>query len=330
MFYVYGIEIIAWDVDGKSGAARYNHCMPVKHNKPDNTWEQYKKYAVELARYINERSGNWLWILANSIWQTLQPEASIRASAIAYISLFSLFPLVLLIISIASLGFDAYIDRQTMIKSLEFVAPALEQLLGRNINEVIRTRGPATGFALLSLVWSASTIFYTMTQTLNEVWRIKQRSSSWKVRGLAILSVLALVGPALFLISMAGSVIINIRFWVPDLVIPVGYGLSLLMTIILDIVLFMVVYMVLPHGNATWREVFVGAMGAGLLWELAKRLFLYFVSTYLSINNLVYGTLSAIIAFLFWAYIGSLIFIFGAHFSVSYLRVRQKQKARIS
>lgn len=300
--------------------------MPAKHKKIARSWDPYQKRIIEFAGYLNERSNNWLWVLANSIWKTLQPETAIRASAIAYISLFSLFPLVILSISIASLGLDAYIDQRTMLKSLEFIAPALEQLLGRNIDEVIRTRGPVTGFALLSLTWSASTIFYTMTQTLNEVWHIKQRRSSWKVRGVALLSVLALVGPALFLVSLAGSVITNIQFWAPDLVIPIGYGLSLVMTIILDIAFFMVVYLVLPHGNATWREILVGSIGAGLLWELAKRLFLYFVSTYISINNLVYGTVSAIIAFLFWAYIGSLIFIFGAHFSVSYLQVRQEPK----
>ena len=296
--------------------------MPAKRKKLANLWGTYKKQVIELAEYLNKKSDYWLWILANSTWKTLQPEASIRASAIAYISLFSLFPFVLLSISIASLGFDAYLNQQTVLKSLEFIAPALGQLLGNNINEVIRTRGPVTGFALLSLAWSASTIFYTMTQTLNEVWHIKQRRSSWKVRGGAILSVLVFVVPALFIVSMTGSVITNIQFWSPDMDIPIGRGLSLLMTIILDITLFMVVYMVLPHGHAAWREVLAGAMAAGLLWELAKRLFLYFVSTYISINNLVYGTISAIIAFLFWAYIGSLIFIFGAHFSVSYVQVK--------
>jgi membrane protein len=87
----------------------------------------------------------------------------------------------------------------------------------------------------------------------------------------------------------------------------------------------MVLYTILPHGPASWREILPGAAGAGLLWELAKRTFLYFISTYISITNLVYGTLTTIIAFLLWAYIGSLIFIFGAYLSVSYQKVRQAQ-----
>ncbi|MBN8654765.1 MAG: YihY/virulence factor BrkB family protein [Anaerolineae bacterium] len=300
---------------------------PFKRSKVlASLWQKSKA----LASHLNERSNGWLWILANSVQKTLMPETSIMASAIAYISLFSLFPLILLSISLASFGFSAYINQQAMIKSLEFVAPALEQLLGQNIEEVIRARGHVTSVALLSLLWSASTIFYMLTHTLNRIWRIKQRRSSWKARGVAILFVLGFVGPTLFLISLTGSVITNIRFWLPDLVIPLGYGLSLLLTLLLDVALFMVLYIILPHGSASWREVLPGAVGAGLLWELAKRTFLYFVSTYISITNLVYGTLTTIIAFLLWAYIGSLIFIFGAYLSVSYQKVRLAQSADLS
>jgi membrane protein len=95
---------------------------------------------------------------------------------------------------------------------------------------------------------------------------------------------------------------------------------------LLDIALFMVLYMLLPHGAATWREILPGAIGAGFLWELAKKAFLFFVSTYISISNLVYGSVAAIIAFLAWAYLSGLIFLFGANLSVSYYRRKQQQR----
>ena len=74
------------------------------------------------------------------------------------------------------------------------------------------------------------------------------------------------------------------------------------MAILLDIALFMLLYIMLPHGASTWREILPGAIGAGLLWELAKKAFLFFISTYISVSNLVYGSVAAIIAFLTWAY----------------------------
>jgi hypothetical protein len=67
--------------------------------------------------------------------------------------------------------------------------------------------------------------------------------------------------------------------------------------ILLDVALFMVLYSLLPHGVSTWREILPGAIGAGLLWEIAKKAFLFFVSTYISVYNLIYGSVAAIIAF---------------------------------
>ncbi len=254
------------------------------------------------------------------------PETAMMASAISYIALFSLFPLILLSISIASFSFGPSIDQHVTIQRLEFVAPALSQLLGENIDAIIRARGPITGLALVSLMWSASTIFYTLTHSLNEIWDMKQRRSAWKVRGLAILVVLAFVGPTLFLVSFAGSVIANLHFWLPNQILPIGDGISLILTILLDVLLLMVLYMLLPHGTSTWREVLPGAFGAGFLWELAKKGFLSFVATYISISNLVYGTVATIIAFLFWAYLSSLIFLFGAYLSVTYRKLKQKSE----
>jgi len=290
------------------------------------TSRRLPKYLTELWHKLNDRTNGWLWVLANAVKETLMPDTAIMASAIAYIALFSLFPLILLSITIASFSFGPSIDQHVTIQRLEFVAPALSQLLGQNIDEIIRARGPVTSFALVSLIWSASTIFYTLTHSLNEIWNIRQRRSAWKVRGLAILVVLAFVGPALFLVSFAGTVIANIHFWLPDQILPIGDGISLILTILLDVALFMVLYMLLPHGISTWREVLPGAFGAGVLWELAKKAFLSFVSTYISISNLVYGTVATIIAFLFWAYLSSLIFLFGAYLSVSYWELKQKLK----
>ena len=158
---------------------------------------------------------------------------------------------------------------------------------------------------------------------MNGIWSNHRSRPVWKRRGLAILFVLIFVGPALFLASFAGSLIANLRTWFPDQIIPIGGGISFILAIFLDIALFMVLYIMLPHGASTWREILPGAIGAGLLWELAKKTFLFFISTYISVSNLVYGSLAAIFAFLIWAYVSGLIFLFGAFFSVAYYRLKQ-------
>jgi membrane protein len=161
---------------------------------------------------------------------------------------------------------------------------------------------------------------------LKEIWGVKQHRAVWKRRGLAILFVLTFVGPTLFLASFTGSMVTHLRTLLPGPIILIGSGVSLVLAILLDVALFMVLYMMLPHGASTWREILPGAIGAGFLWELAKKVFLSFVSTYISISNLVYGSVAAIIAFLAWAYLSGLIFLFGAYLSVAYFQLKQRQK----
>lgn len=284
-------------------------------------WQQ----GIRNAHQFDERTHGWLGMLAGAAREALKPNSSITAAAIAYFALFSLFPLTLLSVSIASFNLGPLMDQQLVVQKLEFIAPDLGQLLGKNIDEIIKARGPVTIVALVGLIWSASTIFYTLTHTLNEIWGNKRSRPVWKRRGLAILFVLTFVGPALFLASFAGSLIANLRTWLPYQIIPIEGVLSLAVAILLDVALFMVLYILLPHGASTWREILPSAIGAGLLWELAKKAFLFFVSTYISLSNLVYGSVAAMIAFLVWADLSSLIFLFGAFLSVSLYRLKESQ-----
>jgi YihY family inner membrane protein len=288
-----------------------------------------KQQGIRNAKRINERTGGWIWMLAGAAQETLQPDTAITAAAIAYFALLSIFPITLLSISVASVSLGPSMDQQIIIQRLEFIAPALRQLLGQNIDEIIQARGPVTAVALVGLIWSASTIFYTFTYILNEMWGLKKRRAVWKRRGLAILFVLVFVGPTLFLASFAGSMLAHLRTWLPDRIMSMGGGISLAVAVLLDVVLFMTLYLMLPHGTSTWRGILPGAIGAGFLWELAKKAFLFFVSTYISVSNLVYGSVAAIIAFLVWAYLSALIFLFGAYLNVSYFQFKQQQEETV-
>ena len=287
---------------------------------------QLRQQGIRSVYGINERTRSWLWILARAAKEALKPATAITAAAIAYFALFSLFPITLLSITIASFSLGPSTNQHLIIQRLEFVAPAMGQLLGRNIDEIIKARGTVTGVASAALLWSASALFYMFIHTLNEIWGVQQRRALWKRRGLAILLVLILVGPALFLASLAGSLVAHLRTLLPASIMSREGGVSLVLAILLDVALFMVLYLILPHGASTWGEILPGAMGAGFLWELAKKAFLSFVSAYLSVSNLVYGSVAAIIAFLVWAYLSALIFLFGVYISVSYFQVKQQKR----
>ena len=175
---------------------------------------------------FDDRSHGWLGIITHAAQLASKPDSVITAAAIAYFALLSLFPLTLLSISIASAGFGPWMNQQLIMEKLEFVAPGLGQLLGQNFNDIILARGPVSALALVGLIWSASTFFYMLTQTLNNIWGIKRSRSIWKRRGLAILLVLAFVGPALFVASFAGSILANLRTWLHDQINSTGKNSS--------------------------------------------------------------------------------------------------------
>jgi membrane protein len=287
--------------------------------------KQFWQKVVRYGHRLNEQTQGWLGLLVGAAQKAVKPNAMIKAAAIAYFALFSLFPLILLSISIASirLGSLTLMDQRLVVQRLEFIAPALGQLLGQNINNIILERGPVSGVALLVLIWSSSTVFYILTNSLNEIWDVERRRPVWRQRGVAILVVLGVVVPALFLASFVGSLLAALGTLLPATIIQIASSVSWGVIILLNVVMFMLLYLMLPHGNSTWREILPGALAAGLLWELAKRAFLFFVSTYIVASNLVYGSVAAIIAFLTWAYLSGLILLFGAHLSVAYYQLKR-------
>ena len=125
-------------------------------------WQQ----GIRSARLFDERTHGWLGMVVGAAKQALKPDSAITAASIAYFAIFSLFPLALLSIGIASFSLGPLMDQHLVVQRLEFIAPALGQLLGKNIDEIIQARGPVTVVALGSLIWSASSMFYVLTGTL--------------------------------------------------------------------------------------------------------------------------------------------------------------------
>ncbi|MGE5124639.1 MAG: YihY/virulence factor BrkB family protein [Acidobacteriaceae bacterium] len=288
-------------------------------------WQQVKTRLVQFDDLANGLPG----VLARAIKETFKPESATTCAAIAYFSLFSLFPLILLSIFVASYRLIPSLDQQFIISRIEFIAPALGQLLGKNINTIIRERGPITVVAMAGLIWSASNVFNMLHRTLYRIWEGRRPRPALLQRALAILLVLAIIGPALVGASIASSIFGSIQIALPAQVMPLADVASLVLAIFLDISFFLLLYLLFPHGKSGLREILPGALLAGILWEIAKKAFLVFVSSYLSTSNLVYGSLAAVIAFLTWAYLSGLILLFGAYLSLFYFRMRHNPEAGV-
>lgn len=278
--------------------------------------------AQGLARRVDEGVHGAGSILLGAIRQLLSFRSTVSAAAIAYFALLSIFPLTLLSITIASYSLGPSANIAAVIAQLEFLVPTLGDLMSENIAGIIRARGAVSVVAVIALLWSASSLFRALGGILQEIWQSRYIRPFWQRYGIALTLILVVVGPLLLLGLVAGSLFASLSHLLPDQLQFLARGFSTVLAILLNIALFWALYAVMPHGMGSWRDIATGAIGAGLLWEVAKRGFVNFVGTYMSATNLVYGSVASIIAFLTWAYLSGLILLFGAYLSVACYRHR--------
>jgi membrane protein len=259
--------------------------------------------------------GYWGRLVLRAAQDALAPESQLVASSIGYFTLFSLFPLALLVVALASNWLDPLLAEARIVAELEFIVPGLESLLGTNLQSLVRARGPVTGVAAVALIWSASSAFNVITRAMDRIWGadINHRRSVWRHRTLAVIMVLIISGLLLIGTTVEGTLLTIVNTLLPAGLSQIGPFTTRFWAVLLNIILFALLYYFMPHVKLTWQEILPGAILGGILWEIAKRLFLYFVANYLSRSNLIYGSVGTIIAFLAWTYVSSLILLFGAY-----------------
>ncbi len=257
----------------------------------------------------------WGRLVGRALAAAFAPESQLVASSIGYYTLFSLFPLILFVFALAAKWLDPILTEARIIAELEFVAPGLESLLGENLQNLTDARGPVTGVAAIMLIWSASNVFNVITRTMDRIWGadINHRRSVWRHRTLAIIMVLTVTTVLLLASTVEGTILTILNNLVPEALQGIGPFTDGFWAIFLNVFLFALLYYFIPHVTINWREVLPGAILAGIFWQLAKVLFLYFVTNYLSRSNLIYGSVGAIIAFLTWTYFSAIILLFGAY-----------------
>lgn len=259
-------------------------------------------------------ASHWGLLCWRAFQTAVAPESQLVASSIGYFTLFSVFPLALLVIALASNWLDPVLAEERIVAELEFVVPGLDKLLGANLENLVQARGPVTGVAALTLIWAASSAFNVITRAMDRIWGadINHRRSVWRHRTLAVVSVLLITTLLLSTSMIEGTLLTMFNSLLPEGLSRIGPYTDRFWAASLNVILFAILYRFMPHVRLGWRDVISGAIVAGVLWQAAKQLFLLFIGRYLSSSNLVYGSVGAIIAFLSWTYISSVILLFGA------------------
>ena len=268
--------------------------------------------------------GRFWTLTKGSVLSFIDDGALSRGAAIAYYTIFSLGPVLLIVVAVAGLVFGEDAARGALDDQLR-------GLMGDQAAEAVQTmiksasnRGSgilATVLGLGALIVTASGVFLEMQASLNAIWKaeppagltamLRARAASLGlVAALGFMLMVSLVISALLsaLGTMLKSFLPETEFLLQAVNFLVSFGLIT--------VLFAAIYKVLPDKNLSWRDVIVGAAVTAFLFTVGKTA----IGLYIGSSSVAssYGAASAFVIVLLWIYYSAQIFLLGAEFTKVY------------
>lgn len=274
---------------------------------------------------------DWSAIARLTIRSIGEDDCFMRAAAIAFYAFIALFPLLLILAVVASFVLESAEVQKNVMLLVETYMPTASGLVKANFEQILRARRTASILATLGFGWSALAVFFDIERALNRVWGVKRLRPFW-TRMLLALIMVAGIG-LLILVSVTSTTVFNIirhlrlplLGWEPFNRPLLWSMLTSLLPIVLNVVIFFLLYRILPYTQVSWSEVWPGALLAGLAWEAVKRIFALYLTRFGS-YNLIYGSLGTVIALLIWFYLTGVIVLVGAEFTEAYTVVRRWRK----
>jgi membrane protein/epoxyqueuosine reductase len=226
-------------------------------------------------------------------------------SAIAFNVLLCLFPLLLVLVAAGQRLAPGSGTAQVLRLLVEELIPFGGEVLAASLRQMTRL---ARGFEVLSLVlivWGSSGVFMPVEMVLDRVWGGGGPRSFWKSRLLAF--ALTVAGGALALLSVALTVLVRGfgQGW-PS----VAGGAAKAGALLLSWTLFLLVYRLVPRARVDLRLAARAALWAAVLWEASKYAFVWNLGR-MQLQTF-YGPLAFAVSLVLWAYVSSVVLVFGA------------------
>ena len=266
-------------------------------------------------------TGAWK-MLKETVLSFIDDEALSRGAAIAFYTVTSIAPVLLIVVAIAGLAFGHDAAQNAIITQLS-------GLMGQQTAEVIQAAiasaaGKSSGIlaniiGVATLVATASGVFGEMQSSLNAIWKAKSVATtvSRLIRARAIsLGLVAALG-FLLIVSLAVSAGLTAFGNYLDSIIPIGKLifpiLNFFVSLALLAALFAAIYKVLPDRRLEWRDVIIGAIVTSVLFTIGKSLIGWYLGSSAVASS--YGAAGGLIVLLLWVYYSVQIFLLGAEFT---------------
>lgn len=266
----------------------------------------------------------------------IEDHAQSMGAALAFYTIFSIAPLLLIVIAIAGSFFGEEAARGEIYLQLQGMlgvhgALAVQELLESAGRRVQSLSAALFGAALLFV--GATSVFAELQDALDRIWRVPRRQRSaglWGLLRARLLSFGMILGIGfLLVVSLAFSAALHAlsRWWDPSSESFATFsGLTELgSTWLLVTAVFALIYKTMPHAGIAWRDVWVGAAVTAVLFLIGKGL----IGLYIGGSGIttLYGAAASLVIVLLWVYYSAQIFLFGAEFTWVYAHRHGSRRA---
>ncbi|WP_127957508.1 virulence factor BrkB family protein [Serratia microhaemolytica] len=238
------------------------------------------------------------------------------AGHLAYVSLLSLVPLVTVVFALFS-AFPMFTDISIQLKNFVFanLIPAAGNVIQQHLEEFVANSNKMTALGICGLIVTALLLMSSVDSVLNTIWRSKNKRSL--VFSFAVYWMVLTLGPLLVGASMAISSYLLSLNWLTESGVS-GFFDEVLrfFPLILSCFSFWLLYSVVPTVSVPTRDALVGALVAGVLFELGKKGFALYVTMFPS-YQLIYGVLAVIPMLFIWVYWSWCIVLLGAEITAT-------------
>ncbi|MFY9554635.1 MAG: YihY/virulence factor BrkB family protein [Blastocatellia bacterium] len=261
-------------------------------------------------------------IVIRSFMSFMDNDLTTAAAAVSYFSMLALFPTLLVLLTIGSRLIGQRTVEKYLIGQVLAFLPGAQAFVSKNLESISTISTGIIVSCLFVTLWAASWMFTVIEKALNRIWGTYPRSF---LRGRAVnILVMTMVwallaASALFtafvtgLRAAADRIPLRLGAWLVELSGLAWQSIFILASVAVTIILFTVLYKLLPNTHVPFTEALPGAVLAGALWEAAKFGFAFLLPYFH--YDLLYGSIGAGVALLTWVYLSSVIMLFGAQFT---------------
>lgn len=266
-------------------------------------------------------------IVKKSVSCWLAHDAASMGAALAFYTLFSVAPILIIALALAGSIFGPHTAETEVLGELRALtgdagADAVSNLLSSA--HYSDKKGMAAALGLITLLVGATSVFGELQNALDHIWGTprRKRSAAWwdfiRARMLSFGMVLG-VGFLLLVSLVASASLAAFGGWLEAHVIELGIILPLLdlaASFCMTVVLFAMIYKYVPRESIAWRDVWIGAAVTAFLFTIGKSL----IGLYLGRSSFssAYGAAGSLIVLLLWIYYSAQIFLLGAEFTCAF------------